>query len=129
VFVDRSNEGFGLPDWKVTAGARYELALGPGIAAASLTWSWQDKTILQSVNNDPTFPRSAVNIDSYSLLNTRFSYELEEYDLELAFFIDNLADEKYVPGALNLSTLGWYLHYAGDPRTYGFEIRKAFGAE
>lgn len=129
VFVDRSDEEFGLPEWKLTLGARYELELGPGIAAASLNYTWQDEQIFESVNTDPTFPSSAVNIDAYSLLNMRLSYLLEGPEVEFAFFMNNLTDEKYVAGPLNLSTLGWYLNYSGDPRTYGFEIRKTFGAE
>jgi outer membrane receptor protein involved in Fe transport len=70
-----------------------------------------------------------VNIQPYSLVNMRLSYLLQEHGVELAFFMNNIADEKYLPGTLNLSTLGWYAHYSGDPRTFGFEVRKTFGSE
>ena len=99
------------------------------LAAASLNYSWQDEQNFETANTDPTFPRSAVNIDAYSLLNTRLSYMFPDHGFELAFFMNNVTDEKYSTGPLNLSTLGWYLQYSGDPRTWGFEVRKTFGSE
>lgn len=125
--VDRSDEPFpDNPDWKLALGARFEQELGPGTAGLQFNYYWQGEIDNITETIDPTFPSSAVNIDSYDLGNLRVDYRLNDYGLELAVFVNNLFDQEYRTGFLDLSSLGYGIANAGDPRTYGISIHKDF---
>jgi outer membrane receptor protein involved in Fe transport len=98
----------------------------PGTAGAQLNWYWQADIDNTVETIDPTFPRSAVDIQSYDLANFRADYRFDEYGLELAIFVNNLLGQEYRTGFLDLSTLGYGIVNEGDPRTYGVTLHWDF---
>lgn len=127
--LDRSDEPFAMPKWQTYLSARYEREIGPGVAGFQVGWSWTDERDFRSTVTDPSFPKYATVHDAYSLVNARLDYDHHDWGVEIALWANNVFDEEYFVGNVNLTALGYWVSIAGNPRTYGFTVTKRFGGE
>ena len=63
-------------------------------------------------------------IPSYGILNGRIAFELDDPDLEIAFYARNITQKKYFTRLLSLENtpFGITAYTPGDPRTYGVSL-------
>lgn len=147
VMVDTTNAPFSyLPEQTLTASASYILPIDESLGEMSVMLSayWQDTMITHPKYNqfnilpgrtggtwadsDLAFARDYSKIDAYTIWNARFDWRnVMNSSFDLAVFVNNATDEKYVLGGLNVLDSGGYsaYHY-GDPRTVGASVRYSF---
>lgn len=67
-------------------------------------------------------------LPSYGLLNGRVAFQLENPNLELAFYARNIAKKKYITRLLALENtpFGLTAYMPGDPRTFGASVSFKF---
>jgi iron complex outermembrane receptor protein len=65
--------------------------------------------------------QNTAKIESYGLLNGRIAFQLEDPDLEIAFYAQNITKKKYITRLLALENtpFGLTSYLPGDPQTYG----------
>lgn len=81
-------------------------------------WSAED---LETVQN-------SAEVDGYELINLRYDWRaMFGSTVDFSLFVDNLTDEDYVVGGLNvIDILGLNASTYGAPRTFGAAVRYAF---
>ena len=139
--VDTSSNAFAyIPEQSATASVTYTLPLPAEVGDISFMASayWQDK-----MRSHPLYKQfdqytwSAANkaiakdvseIDSYAVLNLRADWRgIMGSSFDAAIYVDNLEDEQYVQGGLNIiESLGYTAYNYGAPRTYGASVRYSF---
>ncbi len=140
--VDASGEKFANPPWQYSISGRYEHELGAGKLGAQADWSWQagarpsarvsDISIPTSVSSKLVSGQAGFNVGTASLglLNLRLDYDMPEQDVNIALFMTNALDKTVLYYGLNgLSVAGPQNAIVGNPRMYGFQIKKKFGDE
>lgn len=72
--------------------------------------------------------QDSVEIDSYNVWNFRFDWRnIMETNVDAALFVNNVTDEEYVVGGLNVvDLLGISAATYGPPRTFGASVRYNF---
>jgi iron complex outermembrane receptor protein len=152
--VDTSGDDFTyIPMQSLTAAATYVLPLDAQIGKISLTAGayWQDEmstlptakeldlyktganpnTTFGEVNwTDATVAemRKFSQVDAYAVYNLRADWRgVMGSAFDVAAYVDNVTDEQYVLGGLNVIDSGGYgaYHY-GDPRTIGASVKYSF---
>jgi iron complex outermembrane receptor protein len=119
--VDKSDLDFPrTPRWNVSARLQYTLPFNllpvDGTTSFLADYSWQSKTYNDVDNSD-------IAQGSFGILNLRLSMQLLKPDLELAFFVKNVADKDYVTGGLDFSDqFGYTGVFLGPPRTYAAQL-------
>jgi len=133
----------GTPKWQYTLHGAYEHPTAFGSVVAALDWRWVDKAYANpnGIRGPESFPS---NIDqtlfppgvsdslqrqrAYGLLGGRLTAKFEKADLEIALWGKNLLDKHYYPFRFDLirAGLGSVEVVAGEPRTWGVEVRKGF---
>ena len=139
--VNANGEKFGNPDWTYSLSARYERAVGPGVAGVQADWSWTAGANPPARLVDPALPASLVNDlvggaqfnyangrRAIGLLNLRVDYELPDSSVRLAVFARNALNVRYqIASTSQLGTGGIQAAYTQEPRMWGVQIRKAWG--
>ena len=128
--IDRSDEDFAaIPKLTYSLSAMSVLPTDFGIFAPRLSMYFRDTlyTGLDATAWDSRF-RDLATIDDVTLWKFRLGYTPVDNDnIQLWFFIDNLTDENYFQGGFsNTESLGAGSYVLGAPRTYGFEASIAF---
>ncbi|MDG2048353.1 MAG: TonB-dependent receptor [Halioglobus sp.] len=128
--IDRSDEDFAaIPKLTYSFSAMGILPTGIGVFTPRLSMYYRDSlyTGLDATAWDSRF-RNLATIDDVTLWNFRLGYTpVDNDDIQLWFFIDNLANENYFQGGFsNTESLGAGSYVLGPPRTYGFEASIAF---
>lgn len=122
--LDRSAEGFGVPEKSANLSTRYTQPMPWGEIAAQLDYQWQAQYL--TVPEVPT--KAPLTQGAFGLFNARISLEIEKWEAEVALFGKNLLDEEYIVGGGNAeNSLGFTFVIPGEPRVVGFEILKRFG--
>ncbi len=115
----------GVPKWKWTLGAQYEIPLGGSFGSLTprIDVSYQDD-IYSGVSYQDEF----VFIDSYTLANARVTWRNPNEDLSVALEVTNLTDEYYYVTLFDLRAAGAGLSKAqpGRPREWALTVRKNF---
>ncbi len=142
--VDTSSNAFPyIPEQSATASATYTLPLDASLGQISFMASvyWQDDMRshplykqFDSFNWDTRFPgtvqaaKEASELDSYTVYNLRADWRgILGSSFDAAIYVDNLNDEEYVQGGLNvIESLGYTGYNYGAPRTYGASFRYSF---
>ena len=87
-------------------------------------YSWRSKVVLAPA----AIFKDAAAQKAYGLLNTRVSYNMDDYGLEIAAFVRNVSGKKYYAASGTFdNSLGYDLLWPGSPRTYGVQLVKKFG--
>ncbi|MGE0666940.1 MAG: TonB-dependent receptor [Sphingomonadales bacterium] len=125
---DRSDELFAIPKWTYSASARYDLPVGENTLGLQLDWYWQSKVDF-SPSSGPGVPASVGVQKAYGLLNARLDFYVEAWDLEVAVFGRNLANEKYFVDFVDFTStpIGHVVGVVGEPRVWGIQLKKRFG--
>src|SRR5690606_34241752 len=105
--------------------ATYVASLSPGDLTLHTSYKWQDKVIYRP----EALIDDSVTTQAFGLWDARGSFKPNAAeDLEVALFVKNIANKSYFTGYLPFDTsFGYNIGFAGDPRTYGIELCKAFG--
>ena len=118
--VDLSSQPFPTPKWTYNLDGTYVHQLDFGSLRFTLGYAYRSNT-----NYAPgTLPEISVSQSGFGLLNSRLSLHLDGPNLDIAVFGKNLTDKRYRSYAFTLGAENVTL--AGDPRTYGVQIRKTF---
>lgn len=147
VVVDTSNNDFTyVPEQTATLTANADIPIDEALGSLSLLVSvyWQSEMSTHPkaeqfdlflgstgepwAEEDVAFAEDFSRQDAYSVWNARIEWRnLLGSQLDLSIFGNNLTDEQYVLGGLNVIESGGYgaYHY-GAPRTYGASINYAF---
>ncbi|MGE0385568.1 MAG: TonB-dependent receptor [Gammaproteobacteria bacterium] len=140
--VDASGEDFSAPPWTYSLRANYERPFWMGSLAGTIDWSWTAGAEPSARLINPALPAALVDEfvaacntgscvngrASLGLLNLRLDWKVEQYDATVSFFMTNATDEHYMipgPDASNLG--GLQAGIVGEPRMWGFSLRKNFG--
>ena len=140
--VDGTGERFANPRWQYSLSGRYEFEAGPGMLGFQADWAWQDGAKPPPRLQDPNLPASivaglvsgttnfAVGTKDLGLLNARIDYNMRDQGLSIAVFANNALDKTVRYYSLNQSALGGVqAAITGEPRMWGVQVRKSFGAE
>ncbi|MGE0387225.1 MAG: TonB-dependent receptor [Gammaproteobacteria bacterium] len=140
--IDASGEEFSNPPWTLSLAGKYEFPFWKGRLSAAMDWYWVDGANPSARLTNPGLPtwllEETVSVGqggNYSngrndlgLLNMRIDYKLDDYDTTVSFFMTNVLDHHWFfpgPDASNLGGVATAI--AGEPRMWGFSIKKAFG--
>jgi iron complex outermembrane receptor protein len=128
--IDRSDEDFAaIPKLTYSLSAMIFLPTEIGTFTPRLSMYYRDSlyTGLDATAWDSQF-RDLATIDDVTLWNFRLGYTPVNNDnIQLWFFVDNLADENYFQGGFsNTESLGAGSYVLGAPRTYGLEASISF---
>jgi len=124
ILGDRTDELFAVPEYQFSATVKYVVPLGPDELSFFGAYRWQDDVTFRS---EATFD-DTVTQKAFGQLEGRIAYHMGNPDIELAVFGKNLTNEKYFTNFLAFDrNLGYNIGFVGEPRTYGLELRIAFG--
>jgi iron complex outermembrane receptor protein len=122
---DHSHDSFGVPKWMFGVSGQYVQPLAVGSLALNIDYYWRSTTVLAPA----AITLSTVTQDSYGILNSQLTLKLDRPKVEIALFCENLTARRYLDSALaEESGAGVNYAYVGDPRTFGVEVTKRFGA-
>ncbi|MFT3931746.1 MAG: TonB-dependent receptor [Spongiibacteraceae bacterium] len=144
--VDTSGNDFTyIPKQSLTSSLTYMLPLDQSLGDISLMASvyWQDKMSTHPLKDQfplyasAPYPWSASDIaavtdfsevDAYTVWNVRADWRgIMGSTFDAALYVDNVTDEEYVLGGLNVMESGGFgsYHY-GAPRTFGASVKYSF---
>ena len=131
--IDRSEDAIGGPEWQASAFVRYEDYISDGIrAGAQLNITHRGSEQLIDGLDLPTFVNAGLadqeDLDSYEIVNGQIDFDIEQYDLNVAFYGRNIFDTEFDSTGFGFIALGLPLSQRapGAPRTYGVRVRKSF---
>jgi iron complex outermembrane receptor protein len=125
--VDLTDPQLGVPKWKWSVGAQYEIPLGDaGSITPRVDADYQGKlytgpTVIGGV-------RSLNFIPSYTMVNGRLTWRNLGRDLEISAEVTNLTNKYYFLTNFNLSGLGTGFNKSqpGRPREWALSLKKKF---
>ena len=130
--VDASGQPFSDPDWQLSVGGRYEHSFGADRVGLQLDWAWHSHFNNNYVTADPLVPTDVAKsfYQAVGLVNGRLDYTIPDKGLTIALFATNLLNKHYQTLDLNLMAgLGYVSGQTEEPRMWGLQIKKTFGAE
>jgi iron complex outermembrane receptor protein len=118
----KGNEVANAPDYSINGRARYEFPeMGSFQPNIQLDFKYLDDHFLEPNN------RAVLKQDGYLLLNARIGAQQEQRGWEVALWVRNITDEKYVVAGEDLFlAVGLGTWVLGQPRTYGVELGYRF---
>lgn len=120
---DRSDEPFPIPKWTVATNATYAVPFGGGSLRLTASYIWQDDVNYRG----SAVLDSAVTQPAFGLVNGRAALMLDRSKIEIAVFVKNMLDKRYIVGGIDLDrTLGFNMNVPGAPRTFGVDLTKRF---
>ncbi|MEH6571219.1 MAG: TonB-dependent receptor, partial [Halioglobus sp.] len=125
--IDRSDEDFAyLPESTYSLVAQYSIDPDWGELSARVSGAYKDDIYigLEGAAAESAFS----TLDGYTLWNARLAWRsTSQHDIEVALYVDNLADEDYFgTGNLQLSSQGTLTLVKGVERTYGLQASYRF---
>ena len=131
--IDRSDDAIGGPEWQASAFVRYEDYIADGLrAGVQLNVTHRGSEQLINGLDEPTFIAGGLeeqfDLESYEIFNGQIDFDIEEYDMNVAFYGRNLFDTEYDSTGFSIIAFGLPLSQRspGAPRTYGVRVRKSF---
>ena len=123
--IDLDDPFAGVPKWKWTLGAQYQIPLGG--AFGSLT-PRVDAVYQDDIYTGFDFEDEPVLIDAYTLVNARLTWQNEDEDLSVALEVNNVTDKYYYVTLFDLRAAGAGLSKAqpGRPREWAVTVKKTF---
>ena len=132
--IDRTDDTLGGPEWQASAFVRYEDYVSDGIkAGAQLNVTHRGSEDLIDGADAPAFVNAGLfedqsELNSYEIVNGQIDFDIEQYDLNVAFYGRNIFDTEFDSTGFSFVALGLPLSQRapGAPRTYGVRVRKSF---
>ncbi|WP_336979610.1 TonB-dependent receptor [Altererythrobacter fulvus] len=114
----------GAPKWKWTLGAQYEIDAG---SFGSIT-PRIDATYQGDIYTGFKYNGVPQNIDAYTIVNARLTWQNPDRDLSVSLEVTNLTDEYYYVTLFDLRGAGAGLDKAqpGRPREWAVSVKKSF---
>jgi iron complex outermembrane receptor protein len=98
----------------------YEHDVAGGVISAQYSASYKSRRYFSIANT----PISSQN--GYWLQNARIAYQHTATGIEVGAFVRNLANQKYIVGASDISSFGLVEYVVGEPRSVGVDLRFNF---
>ena len=115
-----------VPKWKTSIEPAYTIALPFGSLRSSVDWTYQTKIYFSS-QSQSAFTGNVASQNPYGLWDARMALHFDRANLEIAAWIRNIADKRYINNAADVSgSLGLIESNLGPPRTYGGEFTLRF---
>lgn len=137
--VALSDPAGGVPEWKWSFGAQYEIPMGsvgsltPRIDAFYQDALYTGPVVTGAPRAAPTVPsanevRSLNFIPSYTIVNARLTWHNPDKDISVALEVTNLTDKYYFLTNFNLTGLGAGFNKSqpGRPREWAVTVKKKF---
>ena len=133
-FIDLSENTIGGPEWQASAFVRYEDYIADGLrAGAQLNITHRGSEDLIDGVDAPAFEGAGLleeqsSLNSYEIVNGQIDFDIEQYDLNVAFYSRNIFDSEFDSTGFSFVAIGLPLSQRapGSPRTYGVRVRKSF---
>ncbi len=135
--IDLTNNPFpNIPDHQGSLTAMYNLPVDPALGELSLQVSgyaqsrrYFSDAAQRNIEVYGEAVRDALSQPGFARFNARFDWKsVNGTGLSVAAFVNNLTDEGYATGAITqLHSLGTAVLSYAEPRTFGIELRYAFG--
>jgi iron complex outermembrane receptor protein len=113
--------------------ADYTVPVGPGELNLRTDYSWRSKQYTTGPLVGPGYQeqfKDTAKIPAYGLLNGQIAYRLENPNVEIALYAQNITKKKYFARLLAIeNSLGVTGYSPGMPRTYGVRLTYKFGGE
>ncbi len=113
--------------------ADYSVPVGGGELNLRADYAWRSKHYATGPLVGPGYQeqfRETAKIPSYGLLNGQIAYRLDNPNVEVAVYAQNLANKKYIQRLLAIeNSLGVTAYSPGLPRMYGVRLTYRFGGE
>jgi iron complex outermembrane receptor protein len=138
VTVDRSGEPVPqAPKYTFSFAATQSVNIPIGTLSFHADYSWRDALVYTWDTPAPQLPAAVKAqwnlanqlgvIPSYGIVNARVALNMDNPNLEFAFWGRNLANKEYYTQQFDSYTgLGTSINFQGDPRTYGFTVTYNF---
>ncbi len=126
--VELSDPLPGAPKWKWTLGAQYQAQLGDyGSLTPRVDASYQS-TVYAGASTTVNGVRTLTNIDPYTVVNARLTWQNPKKDLAVSLEVTNLTDKYYYVTLFDLRDSGAGLDKAqpGRPREWAVSVKKTF---
>jgi len=109
----------GAPRWQYSLSAAYTVPFDNGTVRSQIDWSWQGRML--------TAEPGAFS-GAHGLLNGRIGAHFDSIGIEVALYIKNITDRRYLVNPQDLrAALGIGLSsFYNPPRTYGISVAKDF---
>lgn len=104
------------PKWSVGGMARYEWEQFAGKLAVSTNWKWNSSLYFDAFNSPIGYQKA------YATGDVRIEYKPNDYPIELAVFVQNVTDKKYLTYSTDLSFISVAQHVFGKPRWFGGSV-------
>jgi len=110
------------PETSISGYLDYEYTLSNGgYISAQGGFAYKDDLFFSTENNP------LVGQDAYTILSTRVAYTNPSELWTIAFFVNNLTDERFLTNVSDIRDItGSYVRTFGAPRTYGLEVSVDF---
>lgn len=110
------------PETSISGHLNYEYSLpNGGYVTAQGGFAYKDDLFFSTENNP------LVGQDAYTIMSTRVAYTNPSELWTLAFFVNNLTDERYLTNVSDIRDItASYVRTFGTPRTYGLELSVDF---
>ena len=110
--IDRTDDTIGGPEWQASAFVRYEDYLSDGIkAGAQLNVTHRGSEDLIDGADAPAFVNAGLfeeqsSLNSYEIVNGQIDFDVEQYDLNVAFYGRNIFDTEFDSTGFSFVALG-----------------------
>ncbi|WP_439133531.1 TonB-dependent receptor, partial [Pseudomaricurvus sp.] len=147
-FDTSDNDFVYIPEQSLTASATYTFPMDGDLGEMSLTASyyWQDDMTTHALAGDfsqfqsgaiapaarwtdenVALAESVSQVDSYGVWNLRYDWRnIMGSNFDFAAYMNNVSDEQYVLGGLNVIDVFYTGYTYGAPRTFGASVRYQF---
>lgn len=129
--IDRSNEPFAVsPEDTVALGVEYHFNTPIGVITPRLDASYKSYIYYGlDAASQPVFEKNPelTGQEPFVVVDLRVGWQINDGEKNLAFWMRNVADERYTIGPISAaeSTGNFHTTY-GEPRTFGLEYRQNF---
>ena len=106
------------PKWNATAGASYEIPMGPGLIKARVLYSYTASMYDTALNDTPR-----AKIQSTSLVDANLDYIINKWTI--GFWATNLFDRRYMSSVYDAPGVEGLAAYA-PPRLFGVRVKTEF---
>ncbi len=134
VFQDVTDTPYSFaPKQSYSLYADYTVPVGSGELNLRADYSWRSKQYTTGPLVGPGYQekfKDTAKIPAYGLLNGQIAYQLEDPNVEVALYAQNITKKKYFQRLLAIeNSLGVTGYSPGMPRTYGVRLTYKFGGE
>jgi iron complex outermembrane receptor protein len=119
----------GIPKWKWMLGAQYEINAGNlGSFTPRVDANYQGTIFTGNTTTSSTGQRILTNIDAYTVLNARLTWQNPGKDLSASFEVTNFTNKYYILTSFDLRAAGAGLYKVqpARPREWALTVRKKF---